>query len=144
MKNNLKHNLGFTLVELLVVIAIIGILSSVAVVNLRSGRDKARLAAVRTSLASLTPAILLCYDDDKELIARYNAGCIDGICYCNDNYRPWANQPICEGSSATWPDIAQNGFEYLECDPSNPQTNTWLIMATNYSVNVLCNADGCE
>jgi prepilin-type N-terminal cleavage/methylation domain-containing protein len=39
MKNKKK---GFTLVELLVVIAIIGILSSVAIVNLNSARAKAR------------------------------------------------------------------------------------------------------
>jgi len=53
MKLNFKQSFGFTLVELLVVIAIIGILSSVAVVNLNSARDKAKQAAIRETLASL-------------------------------------------------------------------------------------------
>ena len=50
---------GFTLVELLVVIAIIGILSSVAVINLNSARDKAKEAAVLGWLDSIQAEILL-------------------------------------------------------------------------------------
>ncbi|MCB9802853.1 type II secretion system protein [Candidatus Nomurabacteria bacterium] len=137
------NNLGFTLVELLVVIAIIGILSSVAVVNLSSARNNAKTAAVKYSLASLSSAILLCYDDDQELTARFTGACPGGICYCNDNYIPWSGHAICNGSVTTWPNIAQNGFSYLECDPSNPQTNTWTLMATNGSEIISCNIDGC-
>ncbi|MBT6691128.1 type II secretion system protein [Candidatus Parcubacteria bacterium] len=46
----MKNNKGFTLVELLVVIAIIGILSSIAVVQLNVARDKARVAALQASV----------------------------------------------------------------------------------------------
>ena len=59
---------GFTLVELLVVIAIIGILSSVAVVNLNSARDKAKMSAVKTQLNSILPLINLCYSFDNSLL----------------------------------------------------------------------------
>jgi prepilin-type N-terminal cleavage/methylation domain-containing protein len=52
----MKNQKGFTLVELLVVIAIIGILSSVAVVNLNSARSKAKIAAVKGSLSGLAAA----------------------------------------------------------------------------------------
>lgn len=144
MQNNIKYNFGFTLVELLVVIAIIGILSSVAVVNLRSGRDKARLAAVRASLASLTPAIILCHDDGHELAARFNVACPGGVCYCTTNNAiPWVGQPICEDSQVLWPNIVQNGFSYLECD-SDPVANTWNVMVTNGDDFVFCTRNGCS
>lgn len=59
----MKNNKGFTLVELLVVIAIIGILSTVAVVNLNSARTKARAATAKAYGAGLAPMIVLCADE---------------------------------------------------------------------------------
>ena len=53
---------GFTLVELLVTIAIIGILSSVAVVNLNSARKKAQQAAGRQMMFALLSAATVCSD----------------------------------------------------------------------------------
>ncbi len=47
-----RQQFGFTLVELLVVIAIIGILSTVAIVNLNSSRDRAKEAAALQSVSS--------------------------------------------------------------------------------------------
>jgi prepilin-type N-terminal cleavage/methylation domain-containing protein len=44
---------AFTLIELLVVISIIGLLSSIAVVNMGSSRDKARIAAGQSFAAQL-------------------------------------------------------------------------------------------
>ena len=58
---------GFTLVELLVVIAIIGILSSVAVVNLNSARDKAKEAAALATGSSILPLVAMCETADGEI-----------------------------------------------------------------------------
>ena len=58
---------GFTLVELLVVIAIIGILSSVAVVNLNSARIKAKQAGAEATMTSLLSAAVMCDDGGGKL-----------------------------------------------------------------------------
>ena len=55
---------GFTLIELLVVIAIIGILSTVAIVNLNSARDKAKFAAAQAALSQMATPMILCMDEE--------------------------------------------------------------------------------
>ena len=60
---NSKFKNGFTLIELLVVIAIIGILSSVVMVSLSSTRERARVAALQSTLSSVTTIANLCIND---------------------------------------------------------------------------------
>ncbi len=109
MKTKLKWaQSGFTLIELLVVIAIIGILSSVAIVNLNSARDKARAANARASLTSLRSPSILCFDEGRELTIN-DAGTV-----CNGASIQLANHTICSGSANRWPTLP-SGWKYTAC-----------------------------
>lgn len=69
-----KNKRGFTLVELLVVIAIIGILSTVAVVNLNSSRLKAKETAALQAISSYTTAAIFCESEGGELALPVDFG----------------------------------------------------------------------
>ncbi|PWB38539.1 MAG: hypothetical protein C3F02_03380 [Parcubacteria group bacterium] len=123
MKNKIKNGrIGFTLIELLVVIAIIGILSAVAIVNLNVSRDKAKFSNVQGSLSSLTPAILLCFENKKNLL--YN-----GV---NEFGTPLAGTVICQGSETTWPSMPKGWLWAIES--SNYSLGIWRIMACRDAV----------
>ena len=112
---------GFTLVELLVVIAIIGILSSVAVVNLNSARNKAKISAVKTQLNSVIPLIQLCYSFDNEILYNGIGECIDF------ENKVVAGTKICDSVVDTWPTLVE-GYTYLACD-SNMEAFNFFIGA---------------
>jgi len=130
---------GFTLVELLVVIAIIGILSSVAIVNLNSAREKARVATTLSNFNALVPAIIFCFDNDQNL---------------NLTATIYGGGAICEGSSATWPrlDDPDYGYSFVDQNPSdgkgdvisNPSANggsgSWFYFLSNSNglPNIIC------
>jgi len=58
----MKNNKGFTLLELLVVIAIIGLISTMAVVSLNSGREKARDSRRLSDIKQLQTAMEFHFD----------------------------------------------------------------------------------
>jgi len=69
---------GFSLIELLVVVTIIGILASIALVNVRTAQRKAREAALRANLFEMRKAIDNFYADKQryptdlnELVPNY-------------------------------------------------------------------------
>ena len=130
----MKNKKGFTLVELLVVIAIIGILSTVAVVNLNSAREKARIAAVRGNLAGLIPGVILCHDDGQDLRST-------ALVVCSGTQQPTA-VPICTGSDISWPTL-ETGWTYSSNCNSNTTTGAFNYAATDGTNTITCTATGC-
>ena len=139
----MKNKKGFTLVELLVVIAIIGILSSVAVVNLNSARSKAKQAAALASISGLGPAIILCLDStgttNIDSSNALNTGNIGGS--------------ICSGTAVdtVWPAIKDSGYRYNNNGAgvgisSTQSTGVYSIKIFNTTTgisNITCSNTGC-
>lgn len=133
----MKNKKGFTLVELLVVIAIIGILSTVAVINLNLAREKARIAAAQDSMSSILPAIVLCADEGENL--KSNGG------YCVPPNQAWLpNTPICDGSDVNWP-VLPDGFTPGNCWSTD--IDNLVFSFTAFEVGgpgtIQCTKDGC-
>lgn len=63
---------GFTLIELIVVVTIVGILASLALVNVRTAQRKAREAALRDNLFNMRKAIDNFYADKQRYPADLN------------------------------------------------------------------------
>ncbi len=120
MKLSASKNFGFTLVELLVTIAIIGILSSVAVVNLGSARDKAKIAAMQETLASLRPVVSICFSDQQTLLGGETSD------PCGVGIKPHPASILCTGASTSWPDLETqyDGWSYCDCE-SNVSAGTY-------------------
>ncbi len=136
----MKNQKGFTLVELLVVIAIIGILSSVAVVNLNAARDKAKKSAVLASLSGLSPIVQLCLDVSSTAnlnsATMLNTGA-EGTDVCSSTT-----------ITANWPKINQHGYNYKNgAVVSSAAAGTWSFKATNTTTggtNINCSQSGCQ
>lgn len=63
---------GFSLIELIVVVTIVGILASIALVNVRTAQRKAREAALRDNLFNMRKAIDNFYADKQRYPADLN------------------------------------------------------------------------
>lgn len=136
---------GFTLIELLVVIAIIGILSSIALVNLNSARQKARLAAAEGSMSALVPGVVLCHDEGVDLTVSDTAKTA-----CAGAQLPIAGQEICVSTPlatiGTWPTLPGDWVYNADCNSADTAgTFTYSVdSATDCVGGILCNeSQGC-
>jgi general secretion pathway protein G len=67
-----RNQRGFSLIELIVVVTIVGILASIALVNVRTAQRKAREAALRDNLFNMRKAIDNFYADKQRYPADLN------------------------------------------------------------------------
>ncbi|MBU1202883.1 type II secretion system GspH family protein [Patescibacteria group bacterium] len=123
----MKNKKGFTLVELLVVIAIIGILSTVAVVNLNSAREKAVVASAKAWGSSLGPAVVLCQNEEGN-ISTYTAGA-----------------DVCSATTgSSWPSALPQGYATVSVIDAAISDGTWEIQIIGSGhATVTCDQDGC-
>lgn len=101
----LKNRQAFTLIELLVVIAIIGILSAAAVVNLNSGKEKAKQTKLLATMAQVQKVATVCMYDSR------NLRCSGGPCNGSQLSKPIVGNAVCLGSTDSWPSL-------LDIDPN--------------------------
>jgi prepilin-type N-terminal cleavage/methylation domain-containing protein len=132
-----RNNLGFTLIELLVVIAIIGILSTIAVVNLNSSREKAKQAAAIQFGLAYKPLVVLCDSYDAKLNDPKPA-----LVYIGGQ--------LCETDINTdWPDVSElpGGYEQIDINDATGGDGIWfyvIIDSDNELRPVICANDrGC-
>ncbi len=117
---------GFTLIELLVVIAIIGILSSIALVNLNTARQKARMASAQGSTASTVAAATICMDDDLVLVQPAADG----------------GNVMCAGGDV-WPDLPDPWAYTITGFTSDIDADTFHYEASDGTDTITCTDNGC-
>jgi prepilin-type N-terminal cleavage/methylation domain-containing protein len=112
MKNKFyNQRRAFTLVELLVVISIIGLLSSIAVINLSSARSKARDGKRIADIKQLTTAMQLYYDTNGTYPNTGNTGTLP--LNCTNGANAWYCLGV--GSAGTcWNGASINGCTALD------------------------------
>jgi general secretion pathway protein G len=104
---------GFTLIELLVVVAIIGILSSIAVVQLRQTPQRAREAALRENLYAMRNVIDQYFTDKGKYPDSLQSLVEDGY------IRKIPVDPM-TGSETTWVEEQSDTGESDGGDPTAP------------------------
>lgn len=104
-----KERSAFTLVEILMTIAIIGILASVAIVNLNNARAKARSATAKSWGSSMGPVFVLCSDTNGTINNYSEDGAV-----CNP------------ATGETWP-RRPNSYEAIQINDNTTADGTWEI-----------------
>ena len=102
---------GFTLIELLVVIAIIGILASIVLTSLNSGRLKAADAKVKSELAQIRNRAEIIYSDLE---------CYGDGTNCNiDGYGENLGGGLGGGAPSHCPDVSAGGGGPIQFNPAS-------------------------
>lgn len=140
---------GFTLIELLVVIAIIGILSSIAIINLNSARDRARASAAIQSLQQVVALAVLCQDAGGELLCFSTGSGTTVPCPSGPFGFIQEGEPICSvgGTSlGTWPILSRYNWIYAPNASSDSINHTFRYVGrdqNNPSISFACDQGGC-
>ncbi|MFA5130579.1 MAG: prepilin-type N-terminal cleavage/methylation domain-containing protein [Patescibacteria group bacterium] len=121
---------GFTLIELLVVIAIIGLLATLAVIQLSSSTSKARDAKRKSDLKALQKAVELYYNDND---AYPIAASWRGVCATYGGFPT-------TGANGYIPNLAPKYIGVLPVDPkqaSQPAGSCYVYLSDGQQYKIL-------